>query len=195
MFCAEASESARAIVAVALGCMEFLAPRRRVEALQETTLAELESMTGVEVAALRRSQRPRRSAMPPAIGSVWARKAEQILSSLTRDRLSCIFLWQNGYPSLLRELHDPPVVLFYRGRLPETGAQPVAVIGTRHPTGIGRACASELGHQLGAAGVPVVSGLARGIDVASRCVSGRAWRPVPDCRSVGLRYRSDLSAE
>jgi DNA processing protein len=73
-----------------------------------------------------------------------------------------------GYPSLLRELSDPPTVLFGVGdadALRVLGVEPaVAVVGTRRASPYGAEVAYALGRGLGAAGVPVVSGMALGID-------------------------------
>jgi len=68
-----------------------------------------------------------------------------------------------SYPPLLHELSDPPLLLYYRGVLPDRKPM-VAVVGTRNPSGSGRTQAYRLGFELGTAGIPVVSGLARGID-------------------------------
>jgi DNA processing protein len=84
-----------------------------------------------------------------------------------------------GYPAQLGELADAPAVLFAMGRverLARLGEEPaVAIVGTRTPSAYGREIAHSLGRGLGAAGVPVVSGLALGIDaVAHRgCLAGR----------------------
>jgi DNA processing protein len=83
-----------------------------------------------------------------------------------------------SYPSLLLELGDPPAVLFALGR-PETlealrNEPAVAIVGTRDPSPYGREVAFSLGRGLGAAGVPVVSGLALGIDATAHrgCLAG-----------------------
>lgn len=68
------------------------------------------------------------------------------------------------YPPLLREIFDPPALLFYRGELPEPSQRLVAVAGTRKSSGAASAQAFSLGRELGLAGLPVVSGLALGID-------------------------------
>ena len=68
------------------------------------------------------------------------------------------------YPPLLREIFDPPVLLFYRGALPNPEKPLVAVVGTRKPSPAATARAFTLGKELGEAGIPVVSGLALGID-------------------------------
>lgn len=68
------------------------------------------------------------------------------------------------YPPLLRELPDPPTVLFYRGALPDPERPLAAVVGTRDPSAAGARAAYEFGRDFGRCGVAVVSGLARGID-------------------------------
>jgi DNA processing protein len=92
------------------------------------------------------------------------RWAEGEQSRLTRAGFVCTFYWDEAYPSLLKEIYDPPVVLFLRGTPPDRQQRLVAVVGTRRPTGIAREKAYELGFGLARAGVGVVSGLARGID-------------------------------
>jgi DNA processing protein len=71
-----------------------------------------------------------------------------------------------SYPPLLRAIPDPPPVLWVRGEAPaELLARPaVAVVGARACTSYGRSVARALGRELAAAGLVVVSGLARGID-------------------------------
>lgn len=83
-----------------------------------------------------------------------------------------------AYPPLLSDLHDPPGVLFARGRVEALGRlreEPaVAIVGTRKPSPYGVEVAYSLGRGLGAAGVPVVSGLALGIDATAHrgCLEG-----------------------
>ena len=71
-----------------------------------------------------------------------------------------------SYPPLLRAIPDPPPVLWVRGEAsPELLAQPsVAIVGARACSSYGRAVARTLGRELAAAGLVVVSGMARGID-------------------------------
>jgi DNA processing protein len=72
-----------------------------------------------------------------------------------------------GYPRMLAEIHDPPAVLFVRGRLIADDALSVAIVGSRHATHYGLAQAEQLAGSLARAGLTVVSGLARGIDAAA----------------------------
>ncbi|MBC7335172.1 MAG: DNA-protecting protein DprA [Clostridia bacterium] len=68
------------------------------------------------------------------------------------------------YPELLREIPDPPPVLFARGRPVPPDAVLLAIVGTRRASAYGRRVARELARAVTAAGMGVVSGLARGID-------------------------------
>ncbi|MGI8758756.1 MAG: DNA-processing protein DprA, partial [Acidimicrobiales bacterium] len=69
-----------------------------------------------------------------------------------------------GYPPVFDDDPDPPAVLFHLGRLDALERPRVAIVGTRRCTSAGRSTARDLGHELAAAGVCVVSGLASGID-------------------------------
>ncbi len=71
------------------------------------------------------------------------------------------------YPEPLRPLHDPPLALYVAGTLEPSDRQAVAVVGSRRCTHYGRSVADRLGYQLAQAGITVVSGLARGIDLAA----------------------------
>ena len=68
------------------------------------------------------------------------------------------------YPPLLREIYDPPALLFYRGSLPNPERPLAAVVGTRKPSAQAAAQAFEIARDLGRGGIAVVSGLAIGID-------------------------------
>ena len=70
-------------------------------------------------------------------------------------------------PKLLREIHDPPLVLYVCGDAASLDTACVAMVGTRGPTQYGRETAARFGFQLATAGVTVVSGWARGIDTES----------------------------
>ena len=75
---------------------------------------------------------------------------------------------QEEYPKRLNEIPDPPLGLYYRGRLPDGDSLSVAVIGSRDCSEYGSYVARCLGTYLGEQGVPVISGMARGIDGISQ---------------------------
>ena len=71
------------------------------------------------------------------------------------------------YPDLLRQIPDPPGVLFLRGELKPQDGLAIAIVGTRHPTQYGLRQAGRLAASLARAGLTIISGLARGIDGAA----------------------------
>jgi DNA processing protein len=71
------------------------------------------------------------------------------------------------YPALLREIFDPPILLFARGRLELLAPFHFAIVGTRRPTPYGLAAAERLSADLARAGLTIVSGMARGIDTTA----------------------------
>ena len=72
------------------------------------------------------------------------------------------------YPPLLREIFDPPVLLFARGRVELLQSTLFGVVGTRRPTPYGLAATERLSGDLTRAGLTIVSGMARGIDTAAQ---------------------------
>jgi DNA processing protein len=71
------------------------------------------------------------------------------------------------YPPRLKEIYDPPVILYVRG-IAEVLARPgITVVGTRHPTPYGSGMAERLSCDLAGQGLVIVSGMARGVDTAS----------------------------
>ncbi len=71
------------------------------------------------------------------------------------------------YPELLRQIYDPPIVLYAKGEMTAKDKNAVAMVGTRQTTHYGMEVARKLSYQLAYVGVTVVSGGARGIDTAS----------------------------
>ena len=78
-----------------------------------------------------------------------------------------IALADPAYPARLKEIYDPPVVLFVRGSVEVLSAPGIAMVGTRHPTPYGLGMAERLSKDLAARGLVIISGLARGVDTTS----------------------------
>ncbi|MEO8359482.1 MAG: DNA-processing protein DprA [Vicinamibacteria bacterium] len=89
-------------------------------------------------------------------------QAELIYKDACRKGQSMVALGDAGYPSSLAAIYDPPPVLFFKGSFSDR--RRVAIVGARAATGSGRSLARDLARGLAAAGLEVVSGLARGID-------------------------------
>ena len=82
----------------------------------------------------------------------------------------------DAYPSMLREIHDPPICLYVRGscELLNNTSYAVAIVGSRNASSYGMRMAGKLATEASYAGSPVVSGLARGIDTAAHEATLRA---------------------
>lgn len=89
------------------------------------------------------------------------------LDWLARPDSYAITIAESSYPPLLKEIADPPPILFVRGN-PELLAYPqIAIVGSRNPSGLGLETAKAFAHNLSQNGFVVTSGLALGIDAAS----------------------------
>ncbi len=73
-------------------------------------------------------------------------------------------LWDDEYPALLKKIYAPPLLLYCKGIINKDDEFPLAVVGTRQPTGYGRIQTEKLTAELAGQNITVVSGLARGID-------------------------------
>ena len=95
-------------------------------------------------------------------------RAEKVLADCARDGQFIVTMDDAAYPARLRDMYDPPVLLYGKGSMPlfdEEAA--VAVVGTRKCSPYGTRAASQLGYELARQGGLVISGLAKGIDGAA----------------------------
>ena len=91
--------------------------------------------------------------------------AEEILEACDREKLHILTCQDAAYPARLKNIADPPVVLYYKGRLPDFDGSPViGVVGTRKASAYGLTTAKRMGYQIARCGGIVVSGMAYGID-------------------------------
>lgn len=91
------------------------------------------------------------------------------------------------YPNRLKHIYDPPLVLYYKGTLPEFDGVPViSIVGTRKCTAYGRAIAGRIGAEISACGGMVVSGLAAGIDTAAMTGALQTGKPTVGVLGTGV---------
>ena len=113
--------------------------------------------------------------------------ADRILADCQRLDADILTIQDAGYPNRLRNIYDPPCLLYVRGRLPAFDDEAsIAVVGTRDCTPYGVSCAEKLGYGLAAGGAVVVSGLARGVDSAALRGALRAGGTVTAVLGNGL---------
>ncbi|MBQ7415872.1 MAG: DNA-processing protein DprA [Oscillospiraceae bacterium] len=91
--------------------------------------------------------------------------AQKILAQCVDKDIHILTYRDAAYPARLKNISDPPLVLYYKGRLPDFDGQPlIAVVGTRKASGYGLTAAKRMGYQIAQCGGVVVSGMAFGID-------------------------------
>lgn len=83
---------------------------------------------------------------------------------MTEQGIRMVSVWDDAYPEKLHKLHTPPMILYYRGSLPDEKKCALAIIGARECSEYGAYIARAFGEKIGAAGINIISGMARGID-------------------------------
>jgi DNA processing protein len=94
-------------------------------------------------------------------------QAETELGKCLQNQLQILDVSDPDYPKLLKEIYDPPLVLFCKGDTSSLNTHSVAIVGSRRATPYGINAAEKLGRDLATRGLTIVSGLARGIDTAA----------------------------
>src|SRR3989344_4117733 len=95
---------------------------------------------------------------------------EKYVGDIKKSGISWITSFDENYPKLLKEIYDPPTILFYKGEIKDSDKKAIAVVGTRKMTSYGKLVTEKITKELVGFGVTVVSGLARGVDTEShRC--------------------------
>ena len=111
--------------------------------------------------------------------------AEETLDNCRREKIHLLTYRDAAYPARLKNIADPPVLLYYKGVLPDFDGSPViGVVGTRKASAYGLTTAKRMGYQIGKCGGIVVSGMAYGIDamaMAGALTAGAAVVGVLGC--------------
>lgn len=89
------------------------------------------------------------------------------LEALNKLGANIITIWDDDYPQLLKNIFDPPLILYTIGNFDEKDKYSIAVVGTRQPTNYGKIQAEKITAELVEQNITIVSGLARGIDSIS----------------------------
>jgi len=97
-------------------------------------------------------------------GEVWREKAEAEYKAAMQVGMQVLTWYDSRYPALLRQIHEPPLLLYYTGDISLLKSPGVAVVGARECTRLGLEAAGRISMQLSRIGITVISGLALGID-------------------------------
>lgn len=136
--------------------------RLRIEGRRKAVSFLSEGKTACEIVALMESESllgelPISESIPPF-------NAEKEIETCAQRGVDFLLFTDSDYPAVLKEVADPPLLLYRKGALLEEDRNAVAIVGTRHPSFYGRAQAKRFAQGLAARGLTIVSGLARGID-------------------------------
>jgi DNA processing protein len=133
-----------------------------IEKFGSPTLIFAASARSLEAAGLNRES-------VDALKSSEAREAARMqIDELGKLGTEAITLVDKRYPKLLREIYDPPIVIYSLGNLVDAVSQPsIAIVGSRRCSSYGRNVAEKLSRELAERGITIISGLARGIDSAA----------------------------
>lgn len=168
---------------LALALSPGLGPRRILEAVKELRSAseifDL-SLTGLEALRL-----PAEAAQFLFDGK-GRRAAEDEWAAVAAQGASIVAYSSPEYPERLKEIYDPPPVLWLRGDAKLLARPSLAVVGTRHPSPYGSGLAEMLSRDLAARGLLIVSGMARGIDSSAHKGALAARRPTVAVWGTGI---------
>lgn len=92
---------------------------------------------------------------------------DEEMKLIEKHNITIIDIFDKQYPQLLKEIDDPPVVLYIKGNPEVLSNYSLAIVGTRHPTHYGVSLAEKFSAELAKLGLTIISGLAKGIDTAA----------------------------
>ncbi len=114
-------------------------------------------------------------------------QAQQILEDCVNKGIHILTAKDESYPQRLLNTYDPPLVLYFRGSLPDWNRQPaIGIVGTRRASAYGCSTAWRFGAQIAASGALVVSGAADGIDAMAMYGALNAGKPVVGVLGCGV---------
>lgn len=92
---------------------------------------------------------------------------DKCLQSLAEKGIKILTIFDADYPSPLKQLYDPPMILYYQGKIPANLEPSIAIVGARKITGYGKLVTDQFASRLSKAGLLIISGLARGVDTVA----------------------------
>ena len=159
---------------VALAMTPGVGPRRILRAVERCGCAA--NVMRLPLTELEALQLPAQAAQFLSSGEA-AKAADEELEKVAAAGASLLTYRDELYPERLKEIYDPPALLWVRGDATLLTRPAIAVVGTRHPTPYGTGMAEKLARELAMRGLIVVSGMARGVDTAAHKGAIQAKKP------------------
>ncbi len=98
------------------------------------------------------------------ITSLKEKDIDREFDSAKKHNLKIIIIGDQDYPESLKQIPDPPIVLYVKGELRDDDKSGIAIVGSRRASLYGLSCAEKFAYELSGSGITIISGLARGID-------------------------------
>ncbi|HEX3662664.1 MAG TPA: DNA-processing protein DprA [Acidobacteriaceae bacterium] len=168
---------------VALALTPGLGPRRILRAVERYGSAA--RVIGLPLTQLEGLQFPAQAAQMIDTGEA-GKAADEELARVAETGAALVTYHDETYPERLREIYDPPPLLWVRGDASLLGRPALAVVGTRHPTPYGTGMAEKLARELAERGLVILSGMARGVDTAAHKGALTAKRPTVAVWGTGV---------
>lgn len=89
---------------------------------------------------------------------------ENYFEQIRKEEIKVLTFFDPNYPTALKQIYDPPLILYYKGEILANDAFSIAVVGTRRITSYGKIVTEKLSTELSQAGLTIISGLASGVD-------------------------------
>ena len=159
---------------LALALTPGIGPRRLLRAIEMRGCADC--VLHLPLTELESLEFPAAAAQFIASGEA-GHAADQELEKLAATSASILTYRDDAYPERLRQIYDPPALLWVRGDASLLSRPILAVVGTRHPTPYGTGMAEKLARELAMRGLIILSGMARGIDTAAHKGALAAKKP------------------
>ncbi len=168
---------------VALAMTPGLGPRRILRAVERYGSAA--RVLALPLTELEGLQFPAQAAQFIDTGEA-GKAADEELEKVAATGATLVTVHDEAYPERLREIYDPPPLLWVRGDAALLGRPALAVVGTRHPTPYGTGMAEKLARELAERGLIILSGMARGVDTAAHKGALAAKRPTVAVWGTGV---------
>ncbi|MFA5933534.1 MAG: DNA-processing protein DprA [Microgenomates group bacterium] len=92
---------------------------------------------------------------------------EKYHDGILKSGIKILTIYDEAYPKLLKEIYDPPIILYYLGEILPSDKKTIAIVGTRKITGYGEIITKKFATDLANSGLTIVSGLAHGVDTCA----------------------------
>lgn len=119
---------------------------------------------------------------------ITADKMQKIIEQCEKREVSIVCLYEKSYPRMLKEIYNPPVLLFYRGSLDCLKNRCLAAVGSREITPYMSKLSYRIATDLSKNGITLISGMARGVDSAIHTACVRQGNPTVGILGCGIFY-------